>query len=98
MNLISVYYFLFLIISLLIYYIVPKRFQKYILLIISFCFFLYVSLEHHLRFILILCYITAVTYIGGGISSETERKIEKHLYCVSNIDACFRSDNIKVFI
>lgn len=75
MNLISVYYFLFLIISLLIYYIVPKRFQKYILLIISFCFFLYVSLEHHLRFILILCYITAVTYIGGVFLQRLKGKL-----------------------
>lgn len=74
MNLISIYFFSLLIVSLLIYYMVPKRFQKYVLLLSSFYFFVQISLEHPLRFTLIICYIIAVTYIGGVFLQRLEGK------------------------
>lgn len=65
MSLISIYYFILLIISLAAYYTLPKKLQKYVLLIASIYFFVQVSSDYPKRFLAILCYIIFVTYLGG---------------------------------
>ena len=98
MNLISIYYFLLLMFSFFLYYIVPKQFQKYILLLTSLYFFVQVSLEHPLRFTFIIGYIVVVTYIGGGMSSKIKRKIKKRLCDGIDINACYCPCHFKIFI
>lgn len=65
MSLISLDFFIFLLLTLFMYYVLPKVTQKYILLFAGLYFYLNVMTIDTIKVALVLTYIVAVTYLGA---------------------------------
>ncbi len=65
MSLVSLDFFIFLLLTLILYYVLPKLTQKYILLVAGLYFYLNVMSIDTIKVALVLAYIVVVTYLGA---------------------------------